>query len=108
MTRKESIGEIVLQLEKLDDESLEYLSHWSMPWGVLPLLHDFEDGKLMRDVDYDMHVVLECQERDEKLEKATALMRDMWPWVWESGIKADEFDAMAERLKEFGIGGDDD
>ena len=71
MGREESIGEIVLQLEKLDDESLEYLSHWSMPWGVLPLLHDFEDGKLMRDVDCDMHVALECKERDE-------LICDMW------------------------------
>ena len=69
MTRKELIGEIVLQLEKLNDESLEYLSHWSMPWGVLPLLHDFEDGKLMRDVDCEMHVALECQERDELLKE---------------------------------------
>ena len=102
MGRKDSIGEIVLQLEKLDDESLEYLSHWSMPWGVLPLLHGFEDGRLMRDVDCDTHVALECQDRDERLEKATALMRDMWPWVWESGIKADEFNAIAERLREFG------
>lgn len=44
----------------------------------------------------------------EWMDKATTLMRDMWPWVWESGIKADEFDAMAERLREFGIGDDDD
>ncbi len=48
------------------------------------------------------------QEYGEWMEKATALMRDMWGWVWESGIKADEFDAMAERLREFGIRDDDD
>lgn len=42
-------------------------------------------------------------EYNEWMEKATALMRDMWPWVWESGIKADEFNAIAERLREFGI-----
>lgn len=115
MGRNDSIGEIMAQLDKLDDEELEYLSHWSMPLGVLPLLHAFEDGKLMRDVDCDTHVLLECQERDE-------LIRDMFDaqvngatcMNLETGERfvfghdAEVIDGWKERMKALGIEVDDD
>lgn len=74
MTREESMADVTAQLDKLTDEALEYLSRWSMPLGVLPMLRDYEDGKLMRDCDCETHVLLACEERDELIREFKKLL----------------------------------
>lgn len=70
MTREKSIAGIMAQLDELTDEELAHLNRWSMQLGVLPMLQDYADGKLMRDCDCETHVLLACEERD-------ALVREM-------------------------------
>lgn len=45
-------------------------------------------------------VALESERENAKLRK---LVRDMWPWVWESGITGKEFHELRSRIRALGI-----
>ena len=52
------------------------------------------NGSLCAEINRQEHVIRELE----------SLVRDMLPWVWESGIGAAEYDSIIERAAELGIG----
>ena len=48
----------------------------------------------------------EINRQERMIRELESLVRDMLPWVWESGIGAAEYDSITERAAELGIGVD--